>query len=93
MELSKKTTILFSPSLHEHLTRLAEQRRTSLGDLVRRACETEYGFSSPQERQRAVQELAALSLPVGSVAEMKRQSVPEPEELHGPDRVARADAP
>lgn len=81
MELSKKTTILFPPVLHDHLTRLAAQRRTSLGDLVRRACEAQYGFASPQDRRQAVRELASLALPVGSVAEMKRQSVPPLEEL------------
>ncbi|HMB55301.1 MAG TPA: hypothetical protein VKU40_18425 [Thermoanaerobaculia bacterium] len=81
MDLSKKTTVLFPPALHEHLTRLAAQRRTSLGDLVRRACESQYDFVSAEDRLKAVHDLAALSLPVGSVAEMKRQSVPEPEDL------------
>ena len=35
MELSKKTTILFSPDLHERLAHLAKQRNTSIGELVR----------------------------------------------------------
>jgi hypothetical protein len=39
---TKKTTILFSPSLHQRLTKLAEQKRTSLGELVQSACESEY---------------------------------------------------
>lgn len=81
MELSKKTTILFSPDLHEHLVRIAKRRKTSLGDLVRLACEAQYGLVSKEERLRAVEEIARLNLPVGSVRQMKRQSVPSPEDL------------
>lgn len=33
MELTKKTTILFPPELHDRLVRLARDRRTSLGEL------------------------------------------------------------
>jgi len=64
MELSKKTTILFSPQLHERLSRLAAEKRTSLGELVRSACEQRYGAPSPQEKLTAVRKLAGLSLPV-----------------------------
>lgn len=80
-KLTKKTTILLQPDLHERLTRLAEQRGTSLGDLIRTACETQYGLAGSDERRRAVRRLVALELPVGSPAEMKRQSVPEPSEI------------
>lgn len=81
MELSKKTTILLSPDLHEQLTRRAERERTSLGELVRRACRAEYGFHSREERQRALEELVALRLPVGEPDQMKRESVPAAEDL------------
>ena len=81
MELSKKTTILFSPAQHERLTELARQRKTSIGNLVREACEREYGLYTVAERLRAVRELASLNLPVGTVEEMKRESVPEPKDL------------
>ena len=81
MELSKKTTILLPPALHERLTQLAEQRSTSLGDLVRSACEREYGTPSREERIAAVRRLAALKLPAGDVRRMKRESVPAPEDL------------
>ena len=81
MELSKKTTILFPPDLHQRLARLAALRGMSLGDLVRRACEREYGLASREERLAAVQELASLSLPVGTPEEMAGESVPGPEEL------------
>jgi hypothetical protein len=81
MEMTKKTTILFTPALHRHLVKIAEQRGTSLGDLVRKACETQYGGTSPERRRQAVRELGTLDLPVGNVDDMKRQSVPEPEDI------------
>lgn len=89
MELSKKTTILFPPDLHERLTRQAEREGTSLGDLVRRACRAEYRFSSQAERRRALDELLSTALPVGDPAQMKRESVPAPEELMASGRPAR----
>ena len=81
MELTKKTTILLSPDLHEHLTRTAKERNRSLGQLVREACEIQYGHVSTEDRVRAVQELRRLSLPVGSPRTMKRESVPKPQDL------------
>jgi len=81
MELSKKTTILFSPDLHERLTRLAEQRKTSIGELVRTAVELQYGLVSREERLDAVDALGELELPVGSPEEMEKESVPTPEEI------------
>jgi hypothetical protein len=81
MDLSKKTTILFPPELHDHLASRARQQNVSLGHLVRSACEAQYGFRSTEDRLRAVRELCAMSAPVGNVSEMKRESVPKPEEL------------
>lgn len=81
MELSKKTTILFPPDLHDQLTRQAEREGTSLGDLVRRACRAEYGLTSQEARLQALDELLAMDLPVGEPDEMKRESVPAPEEI------------
>ena len=81
MELTKKTTILLSPDLHEHLTRTAKARDKSLGQLVREACEIQYGHVSREDRVRAVDELRRLSLPVGSPRKMKRESLPEPGDL------------
>ena len=81
MELSKKTTILFPPELHERLTALAAETGTSLGDLVRRACERQYGTVSRADRLAAARALAARQLPVGSPEEMARESVPSPDEL------------
>ena len=81
MELTKKTTILLSPGLHRRLTQIAEQRGTSLGDLVRSACEHEYGRTAPEEKVAAIRRMAQLGLPVADVRRMKRDSVPAPEKL------------
>jgi hypothetical protein len=81
MELSKKTTILLTEELHERLARLAEQEGISLGELVRRACERQYGIVSRQERLQAVKSLAALELPVADAETLERESVPDAGEL------------
>lgn len=81
MELTKKTTILFDPVLHRRLSLLAKQKGVSLGELVRHACERQYGLHGVEERLAAVEKLASLNLPVGSVADMKRESVPTAADL------------
>lgn len=81
MALSKKTTILFPPDLHERLKRLAEERGTSLGELVRRACKERYELPTKEERLEAVREMEKMSLPVGTPEEMARESVPDPDEI------------
>ena len=81
MELSKKTTILFPPELHERLAQLASLRGTSIGDLVRGACEREYCTCSREEKLAAVKKLVSLRLPVAGTRRMKRESVPHPEDL------------
>jgi len=82
-QINKKTTILFSPSLHSLLAKLAEERRTSIGDLVRTACERQYRASGPtvEEKLAALRHMSTLNLPVSDVATMKRESVPSAEEL------------
>lgn len=80
MELSKKTTILFPPALHARLVRLAAWRGVSMGDLVRNACEQQYGQTSREERLRAVRDLGGLALPVDEPEVMAAQSVPAPDE-------------
>jgi predicted DNA-binding protein len=77
MELSVKTTILLTPELHRRLSSYAERRGVSMGALVREACETVYGADIDRAtRLEAVRELESLALPVGDVADMKRESVP-----------------
>jgi hypothetical protein len=81
MELSKKTTILFTPDQHRRLSELAVRRGTSLGDLVREACVVTYGMADTDSRLAAVQALGGLALPVGTPAELKRESVVDPAAL------------
>ena len=81
MELTKKTTILFPPDLHKFLTALAKRRGLSMGELIRVACENQYGFADPVRRLEAVSQLASLNLPVGTPRELKEQSVPSADEL------------
>lgn len=80
MDLTKKTTILLSPDMHERLASLAAERKTSMGQLVREACERQYGDLSVTDRLAVVQRLGALNLPTGSVEQMERESVPDPED-------------
>ncbi len=81
MELSKKTTILFPELLHKRLTQIAKQNKTSLGKLVRTACEKQYGLVSQSEAEEALAELAGLSLPIGEMPELKRELSPDPGKL------------
>jgi hypothetical protein len=81
MELEKKTTILFTPALHQHLVQVARQRGTSLGQLIREACEIQYGYISRNERLKAANDLGALSLPVASPQQLKLESVVDPQDL------------
>lgn len=81
MDLTKKTTILFSPELHRRLSEIAERQGTSLGELVREACEARYGVHADPRRTRAAAALGALRLPVDTPRRMKKESVPDPDDL------------
>ena len=81
MELVKKTTILFPPDLYSELARVARQRKTSVGELVREACRTQYFLATKEDRLAMVNQLAGLRLPVGTPEQMKRESVPSVEPL------------
>jgi hypothetical protein len=78
MELMKKTTVWFSPQQHAWLTQVAKQRGVSLGQIIREACEAQYGVASLEARLQAVKALGELKLPVADVATMKRESLPSP---------------
>ena len=79
--LIKKTTILFAPDMYDCLAKLASQRNSSVGELVREACRVQYFLSNRAERLSLVDELASLALPVGTPSEMERESVPSAETL------------
>ena len=81
MELTKKTTILFPELLHKRLTQMAKQNKTSLGKLVRTACEKQYGLVSQAEAEQALEDLAALSLPIEDMPKLKSQLNPAPGKL------------
>jgi hypothetical protein len=76
--LSHKTTILLSAALHRRLTELARERGQSLGELVRQACERQYGITDRRARVAAVETLGAMRLPVGPVQQMIAERVAEP---------------
>jgi hypothetical protein len=81
MGLMKKTTILFPPDLYQQLARLAKRRESSVGELVRSACRSQYPIVGQEVRLAAVRKLAAMSLPVGTPEEVDRESVPPAEPL------------
>lgn len=81
MELSKKTTILLSPRLYSLLKNLSESTSRSIGELIRAACEQQYGLFPEGEALEAADRLATFQLPVGTATSMKQESVPAPEEL------------
>ncbi len=73
MELTKKTTILFTEHQFKLLQQIAAFRKTSIGDLIRRACETEYGLVSGREAAEAVERLSSLALPAYDIEQMKAE--------------------
>ncbi len=81
MELRKKTTILFNQDEYQQLKEVAKARHSSVGSLVREACEIQYGLHSRGSSKAAVERLANLGLSVSDTGTMKKQSVPSPGEL------------
>ena len=76
MELSHKTTILFSENQFSSLKSIATVKRKSIGELIRSACEQVYASDNRVGALDAVLELEKLNLPVSSVLEMKLEQVP-----------------
>jgi len=72
--LTKRVQLLLSPRQHERLEALARVRGTSVSALIRDAVEALY-FSDEAERLQAVQEMAALKLPVADWEQMERESM------------------
>jgi predicted DNA-binding protein len=81
MRLTHKTTVMLSEPLHRQLSQLAAERGQSMGELVRQACERQYGMADVEARLAAVEALRAMRLPVGPVEQMIAESVPAPRDL------------
>ncbi len=75
MELSHKTTILFSEDQFSSLKHMAKAKRKSIGELIRSACEQVYASDNRLEAKNAVFDLEKLNLPVASVKRMKMEQV------------------
>lgn len=80
MELSKKTTILLSEKQHQRLKEIARKQKTSLGELIRRACDRAYGDVAIERKRAAVRRMRSMNAPVDSVEVMKAQSIPDPDD-------------
>ena len=78
MDRTVEKTIIFSSKMHRRLTQLADRQGRRIDDLVREACETQFGFDRHPDRDAAVAELARLSLPVDGPAIMKRECAGSP---------------
>jgi len=76
MELSHKTTILFSENQFSSLKSMAKAKGKSIGELIRSACEQVYASDNNSGAVDAVFELEKLNLPVASVKEMKLEQMP-----------------
>ena len=81
MELTHKTTILFSEKQFSSLKQIAKTQGRSVGELIRSACLQVYAAEPKMEAQEAVYRLERLSLPVGSVAEMKKEQISNKESI------------
>ena len=81
MELSKKTTILLSPRLYNMLKSLSKTNKLSIGELIRSACEKQYGLIPEIEAVDAIDSLSSMALPVDLPDVMKHESIPSPKEL------------
>jgi hypothetical protein len=81
MRLTHKTTVLLSEGLHRQLSQLAQERGQSLGELVRQACERQYGMADTDARLAAVEAIEAMRLPVGPIEQMIAESVADPQDL------------
>jgi predicted DNA-binding ribbon-helix-helix protein len=74
-EAKVKATVKFDRGVYEQLRRIARARKCAVGDLIRITVVERYGLYSRAQRRKAVEEIAALRLPVGSWQEMERESL------------------
>jgi len=71
--LTKKTTILFSPTMYRQLEQVARQQGTSVAQLIRQAAIQCYLVPNRRTRLEAVEALAAMALPVADWPTMEQE--------------------
>ena len=71
--LTKKTTILFSPKVYRQLENVAKKQGTSVAHLVRQAAIQQYLLPDRKVRQQAVEALVAMNLPVADWPQMEHE--------------------
>ena len=71
--MTKKTTILFPPTLYTHLERVAHEQNRSVGDLVREAVAVQYGATGVRARVKAIDVLARVNAPVSEPEELEAE--------------------
>ena len=72
-DLTKKTTILFSPAVYKQLAQVAKKQGTSVAHLVRQAAIQCYLLPDRRARMEAVRALAAMNLPVADWPTMEAE--------------------
>ena len=72
--LSKRVQVLLPPPLWERLRQIAREQERSFGSLVREAIQKVY-FPSEMNPLEAVQQMAAMELPVADWDQMELESV------------------
>ena len=70
--LSERTQVLLTPAQRNRLERLAEERRQSVGAIIREAIEV-YTVPTMNSRREAADALLALEAPVADWVEMKAE--------------------
>jgi len=73
--LTKKIQILFSDEQFESLKRVAEEKKTSVGALVREAVEEIYLKEIKEKRKRIAQHLINMNLPVDEWEKMEEEII------------------
>lgn len=71
--LTKKTTILFSPTMYRQLEHVARQRKMSVAHLVRQAAIQCYLLPDQKTRRDAAAAIASMQLPVVDWPTMERE--------------------
>ncbi len=71
--MTKKTTILFPPTLYKHLERVARRQNRSVGDLVREAVVVHYGADGAAARVQRIDALARVNAPSGEPEQLEAE--------------------